>query len=91
MRKSSYGSVPQSASQPALANYGNLPDPGYGNSPPVRPTTGSRPVSPGSLGPAQPQHSGGHAQTNDVFGTGPKTFQEMGIPTNQKKDDCLIM
>lgn len=79
-------------SQPSLASLVNAPDDGYGYAPPTRPT-GSRPVSQGSLGgfPAKssrPQTS----NSENVFGTGPKTFQEMGVAMNQKKDsDCLIM
>ena len=41
------------------------------------------------------QPPAGRPQTatgDQVYGMGPKTFQQMGVQTNHKKDsDCLIM
>lgn len=84
--------------QPSLAELANQPDDTYSYSPPVRPNTGSRPASQGSLGgyPAPTEQvSAGRPQNataDQVYGMGPKTFQQMGVQTNHKKDgDCLVM
>lgn len=89
-RKSSAGSgapISQSMSQPSLAELGNVPHDGYTYSAPVRPS--SRPSSQASSPPPLPSS---RPSTAETFGLGPKTFQEMGVTTIQKKDsDCLIM
>jgi hypothetical protein len=94
-RKSSHvsnASVHAIGSQPSLASLANAADDGY-YSPPVRPQTGSRPVSQGSLssnGPPPPRPE--TAASTQSTGTGPKTFQEMGVKTHHKKDsDCVVM
>ena len=86
-RRSSY-SVNPSTSEPSIASLVNSSD-GYAYSPPVRPQPGSRPVSQGSLaGIAQPT---GPVSKPPVKGHGPQTFQEMGVNTTHKKDDCVVM
>jgi hypothetical protein len=81
--------------QPSLATLANLPPDGYKYSPPTRPASGptSRPGSQGSLGgTSYPPPTAPVGRPQDVYGSGPKTFAEMGVSTSQKKDtDCLIM
>jgi|SRR5579862_846782 len=96
-RKSSYGQyaspsppIGQSSSQPSLASLSNASDDNYSYSPPTRPQAGSRPVSQGSLASLPPISQPVRPEPN--LGSGPKTFQEMGVDTRHKKDsDCLIM
>jgi hypothetical protein len=96
-RRSSYaGGTPAGTiagtTEPSIASLVNVSEP-YAYSPPVRPQPGSRPVSQGSLtGMPPPTGPLSRPPTTASGGMGPKTFQEMGVKTNHKKDsDCVVM
>ena len=92
-RKSTYSSGNPGTGQPSIATLANAPTEGYAYPPPVRPQTGSRPTSQGSAAGVPPPTSQPSRPTGKKSqGLGPKTFQEMGVKTNHKKDsDCIVM
>ncbi|XHG09197.1 hypothetical protein AWENTII_012273 [Aspergillus wentii] len=62
--------------------------------PPSRGSTSSTPkpvTSPSSTTSQKPASQSSKASGQGLPGKGPKTFEEMGVPTVQKDNDCIVM